>query len=100
MDRKCVNIIYDESVGLKALTNNLFASASSENKIKIWDYTSGKCIKILNENPKYLARLEFTEDNHIVSCIEDKTLSVMSLEDGIRIKFLDGYEKILSRKFF
>jgi WD40 repeat protein len=91
-NRKCISIIYDESIGLKALTNTLFASASSK-KIKIWDYTKGKCIKTLNESQKYLARLEMTANNQIVSCMEDKTLSIMSLEpieDAIQIKFLDG----------
>lgn len=93
INKKCISIIYDESIGLKALTNSLFASASNQKTIKIWDYTKGKCIKTLNESHKYLARLEMTENNQIVSCMEDKTLSIMSLdpvEDAIRIKFLDG----------
>jgi WD40 repeat protein len=96
MNRNCVNLIDDESVSLKALTNNLFASTSGEKLIKIWDYTTGKIIKTLIESPKYLARLEITTHNQLVSCMEDKTLSIMSLEDGIRINFLDGHPDFLT----
>jgi WD40 repeat protein len=91
MNRKCVNLIEDESVSLKALTNNLFASTNGEKLIKIWDYTTGKVIKTLIEGPKYLARLELTPHNQLVSCMEDNTLSIMSLDDGIQINFLNGH---------
>ena len=93
--RQSVKIIQDESICLKALSDKMFASGSSD-IIKIYDSSTGECLKTITDNLKYVPRLELTSNNKLVSCMEDKTLHVTSLNDGIGIKFLDGHTDFIS----
>ena len=63
-------------------TKLISCSGHKDNKIKIWDLETYKCIKILEGHSDMVRYLEVTSDGDLLSCSDDKTVKQWDIETG------------------
>ena len=95
--RECLKTINDSSNWIKCLKvlpqNDLFATGGKN--IKIWNYLSGKCIKILKGHSALICGLELSSNNLLFSCSWDKTVRMWDLISNEFVKeFLGHTDKV------
>jgi len=64
---------------LAYLGNNLLASASIDNTIKIWNIENGKCLMTLTGHTDCIESLAYLGNNLLASGSEDTTIKIWSL---------------------
>ena len=70
----------------------LLASGSLDNTIKIWNLTTGKCIKTFEQHTKGIQCLLFLNNDQIlVTGSKDTTIKLWNINNGQLIKTLDGH---------
>ena len=72
--------------------NKLFASASNDKTIKIWDYTKNKCIETLKGHNNYVYSLALLKDGRLCSGSADNTITIWNLDDYSCDITLNGHE--------
>ena len=64
---------------LVVLPNNMFASASDDSSIRIWDQTVFKCVHILNDHKESVSSLVAFQNEKLISISDDKTMIVWDI---------------------
>lgn len=74
------------------------ASGGSDNNIKLWDATTGECVKTLEEHTHPVSSISYNSDgSQIVSGSRDKTIKIWSTSTGNCLHTIkDGENRILS----
>ena len=98
--QSCVNVIKDTPNWIKCLKilpqNDLFAAGGKT--IKIWNCSSGECIKVLKGHSGLICGLELASNNLLISCSWDKTLRLwdLDLDSNVCIKEFLGHTDIVT----
>lgn len=72
--------------GITSTTPGQFVATGGRDKmIKIWDSTSGQCIKTLTGHDNWIRGLCWSPDGqYLLSCSDDKTIKIWDLRAGAR----------------
>ena len=73
---------------------SLFALASADRTIKLWDVKSGKCVKTFSGHTDVVRGLDLvpvTLPGEFISCSNDGTIRVWSIESGACLSVLSGH---------
>jgi len=76
---------------VKAFNDNQIVSCSRDKSIKIWDISTGDCIKTLLGHSDAVFSIAILSNNRIVSCSLDKSIRIWDVELGDCIKILNGH---------
>jgi WD40 repeat protein len=89
---------HSESVwGLILTKDGYLVSGSCDNTIKIWNYTTSRCVKNLTGHRACVTDLvSFNNGSLLLSGSEDKTIKVWDLKNLIAIKTLTGHLEVIS----
>lgn len=74
-------------------TDEFFASASNDSKIKIWDYNKRKCISTLKGHGDCILSLILLKNNFLCSGAADLTIRIWDWQNEKCLKVLKGHEK-------
>lgn len=70
---------------VSTLPGHFVATGGRDKIIKIWDSTSGQCIKTLTGHDNWIRGLCWSPDGqYLLSCSDDKTIKVWDLKAGAR----------------
>ena len=86
----CNNILTDHQHSVRTLCKidkNYFASGSFDNKIKIWDFNTNKCILTLSGHSSNVIQIIKLKNNFLASCSLDKTVKIWNISKFIKIGF-------------
>ena len=72
--------------------DKLFASASNDKTIKIWDYLNNKCLNTLKGHNNYVYSLALLKDGRLCSGSADNTIKIWNLNDYSCDITLNGHE--------
>ena len=79
---------------LKQLTSNKIACGCIDSSIKIWNYSTFLCERVLNGHKNFVRCLEFREvHDQLISCSYDTTIKIWCLATGNCISTLDEHTK-------
>jgi len=73
------------------LQNNMMASSSTDNTIKVWDLSNHSCIATLKGHTNLITKLISTNDNKLISCSRDNTIKVWDLKNLNCLATLNGH---------
>ncbi|MBY0545074.1 MAG: hypothetical protein K2Q14_05950, partial [Gammaproteobacteria bacterium] len=79
--------------GVASLPNGQVVSASSDYTLKIWDISTGLCVKTLSENSrwKWVNGVASLPNGQVVSASRDHTLKIWDISTGLCVKTLSGH---------
>ncbi len=69
-------------MALAILPGNMLTSGDFEGKIKIWDITTGKCIRTFSGHTRYITAITHMSDNVLASASHDKQIKLWNLDTG------------------
>jgi WD40 repeat protein len=79
-------------VSLSWVNATTIVSGSWDRTIKVWDITSGTCLKTLSENTEYVNSVAVTPDgDHIISESDGKAVKITSISTGVCIHTLSHH---------
>lgn len=79
--------------------DNILATGSYDTTIKIWDMTTGECLRTLRGHTSGVRTLQF-DDSKLISGSLDRTVKIWNWRTGERIASLDGHtEGVISVNF-
>jgi WD40 repeat protein len=71
------------SVAFNPQNNNMLASSSYDNTVRLWNVETGKCQKILDEHTDWVWTAIFSQDgSKLVSSSKDRTLKIWDVSTG------------------
>jgi len=70
---------------LAVLPNNMFASASNDNSIRIWDQTTFECIYVLNSLTDFINNLIVIQNEYLISISDDQSFIVWDILNNFLI---------------
>ena len=71
----------------------LLATGSSDQTVRLWNYFTGKCNKVINEHTDQVRAVSFSQDgNMLASCGDDQTIRLWNSYTGKGIRTLVGHE--------
>ncbi|KAL2890556.1 Vegetative incompatibility protein HET-E-1 [Ceratocystis lukuohia] len=77
------------------------ATGSWDNKIKIWDATSGACLHTLNNHHSHVASVVFSDDGHrLGSGSWDSTVKIWDATSGSCLQTLEGHHQEVTSVVF
>ena len=81
------------------ISNDKFASCSSDKTIKLFDLNTFKCIRTFNGHKDTVWDIEkFTSNKKLISCSSDALIKVWDLESGRCLKNIqDSYASLLEQ---
>ncbi len=79
------------------LPNNMLASSSADNTIRIWDQSTFKCIHVLKDHKDAVFKLAVLESGYFVSTSMDKTSIIW---DSLSFKKIANVKTNATRGFF
>ena len=59
---------------LAVLSNNMFASASNDNSIRIWDQNTFECLNVLKDHKNYVNSLVVIRNEYLISVSSDQSI--------------------------
>jgi WD40 repeat protein len=78
------------------LNNGNIASGSNDDTIRVWDITSGQCIKTLTGHTSIVRSIIQLDNGNIASSSNDETILVWDIISGQCIKTLTGHTSYVS----
>ena len=78
-------------ISLAVLEAGILASGSGDTSIKIWNTTSGTCIKTLTGHSSYVYSLAVLEEGILASGSWDNSIKIWNTTSGTCIKTLTGH---------
>jgi len=72
-------------------TENLFASASSDKTVRIWNWKTGKCVHVLNGHTDSVNTLCIINANQFASGSDDSTIRLWNIKEGACLCTLSGH---------
>lgn len=80
-NNKLVRTFKGHSQPVRALTlltkhQDIFASASNDGSIRLWNYQTGEELKVLNGHDSFVYSLACTPEGHLVSSGEDRSVRI------------------------
>lgn len=73
--------------------NQLLASGSSDDTIKVWDITSGACLQTLEGHKNSINSVIFCPNGHrLISGSSDSTIKVWDIDSGVCLRTLEDHE--------
>ncbi|KAI9480416.1 MAG: quinon protein alcohol dehydrogenase-like superfamily [Benjaminiella poitrasii] len=81
---------YDSSIMLNKKTTPMIVSCSDDNTIRLWDYTTWECVKLLVGHTKDVRSI-CMDEFHLVSGSDDETIKVWDAQTGQCMYSLEGH---------
>ncbi|WP_026734121.1 eIF2A-related protein [Fischerella sp. PCC 9605] len=69
----------------------IVASGSDDNTVKIWDITTGRCIKTLQGHTDWIRSVAFSKQGLLASSSLDQTIRLWDLDKGMCVGILKGH---------
>ncbi|KXX73738.1 Vegetative incompatibility protein HET-E-1 [Madurella mycetomatis] len=81
--------------------HSIFASASSDQSIKIWNTATGKCEKTIEGHLAWVKSLVFSHDGkYLASASSDKTIKLWNTEGWKYVRTVEGHEGSVNSVIF
>ncbi|KAM6476127.1 hypothetical protein HDV62DRAFT_384573 [Trichoderma sp. SZMC 28011] len=81
--------------------NQLLASGSSDETIKVWDINSGACLQTLEGHDKPINSVIFCPSGHrLISASSDSTIRVWDIDSGVCLQTLEDHENSVKSVVF
>lgn len=91
--KRFVQEVASEAVKAFSSDGNRFATIASENKVKVWDFSTQKEILTITA-PNQVHSLVFSPDGrHMATGQEDKSIRIWDLTEGKVVRRLDGHSQ-------
>jgi WD40 repeat protein len=74
-----------------ALGDGRLASASEDNTVRVWDASSGVCLRVLEGHTNWVNSVTALGDGRLASASEDNTVRVWDVSSGVCLRVLEGH---------
>jgi len=76
----------------KTLAGRYLASGSRDKTLKLWDLSTGQCLKSFAYHDNWVRGVIFhPTGKYIISCSDDKTIRVFDIKESRNIKTIDAH---------